>query len=221
MWIVKRSVLLPKPLKLTLVVAVFAVERALYLTLPLEAMAKIVRVVFEEWRTWTLKCRRSSLEWEVSALEKGRDRKEVDSLWKMRKAELEEVARRELGMTKSDLMDETVVSLRERIRAARSQFETDIDPLTTIPKGLDRMTVSQLVDACFERDLDPMAHDGKKEYKTRPQMIVLIRDDVKQRISTSATKTPSTTGLGAKPKKTSAPSGPRNMPNGVGMDVDR
>ena len=44
--------------------------------------------------------------------------KQSASIWTMKKAELVEIARQELGMTRAKAEQETVVSLRERIRAA-------------------------------------------------------------------------------------------------------
>ena len=139
---------------------------------------------FAAWKMTALQMANAALKAENDQLEKITEKRKA-SLWTMRRVELDEVARRELGMTEGALAKETVISLRERIRAAREAAYQESDPLKRIPGGLDRMKAAQLVEECVRRGLNPNTEGGKS--KTRPQMIVMIRDDVESRISASTT----------------------------------
>ena len=111
----------------------------------------------------------------------------------MHKIKLMEVARRELGMTPAQAEHETVITLREKIRRSRAQARDESDPLAALPHGLDRMNAEARVQECLTRGLDPIALPGQRgQYKTRPQMILLIREDVELRTSTSQTEPPPT-----------------------------
>ena len=110
--------------------------------------------------------------------------KKPDSIWSMNKAELVEVAVKELSMPYQQAMAETVITLRERIRRARAGEKAMKDPMAQVPVKLDRMLHADLVKECEGRDIstvDPLS----SKTKTRPQMIVDIRDDVSRRSSTS------------------------------------
>ena len=108
----------------------------------------------------------------------------------MTKDELVEVARRELDMSSQRAQKETVVTLRERIRQARARAapeQEDEDPLTKIPKGLERMSLSDLSEECAKRNISIPMTD--KKGPTRANLIVLIRDDVEERAAVPKTKT--------------------------------
>ena len=139
---------------------------------------------FAAWKMTTLEMANEALKAENAQLEKTTEKRKA-SLWTMRRVELDEVARQELGMTEGALARETVISLRERIRAAREAAYRESDPLKRVPGGLDRMKAAQLVEECVRRGLNPHTESGKS--RTRPQMIVMIRDDVTARISASTT----------------------------------
>jgi len=94
----------------------------------------------------------------------------------MKKDELIEVARRELGMGPSRAQSETVTTLREKIRARREMVKVSEDPLSTLPKGLDKMDKAHLEEQVRFRDLTAIP-----EKATRAQLIIAIRDDVENR----------------------------------------
>ena len=140
--------------------------------------------VFLAWRIQVLEMSNEALKTECSRLEKDATRR-LESIWTMRRVELEEVARRELGMTEGILKRETVVTLREKLRAARAAATDKEDPMMRVPPGLDRMRADLLAEECKRRGLDPQDTSRKSNLKTRPQMIVMIRDDVTARITQS------------------------------------
>jgi len=108
---------------------------------------------------------------EVARLSK----KKSDSIWTMKKDELIEVARMELGMSLAKAMSETTTVLRERIRANRDLLKDTVDPFDAIPKGLEKMSLAELTTEMNARSLTIAAK------MTRPKMIVAIRDDVDAR----------------------------------------
>ena len=128
----------------------------------------------------------------------------------MKKSDLVEVAQRELGVTMSQANSETVLTLREKIRRNRSQAAEEKDPLSRTPKGLERMTVEALLAECAVRRLDTEALPGStRRLKTRPQMILMIREDVELRSSTLPT--PAATTPSRAPKPSSSPTLPDEM----------
>ena len=102
--------------------------------------------------------------------------KKSESLWAMNKGELVEKARRDLGMTTTQLSKETVTSLRERLRSQKEVVEMLCDPLAKHPKGLDSMLKEELKQECLMREI------SEPSPCTRPKMIVLIKDDVAKRL---------------------------------------
>jgi hypothetical protein len=86
----------------------------------------------------------------------------------MKKVELIETARRELGMRREQVEALTVVEIREAIRSHREQTKILLHPHASYPKGLSRMTAQELVAACAERGL-------LVNRATKPQMIAAIR----------------------------------------------
>ena len=79
--------------------------------------------------------------------------KRDNSIWQMNKAGLVEVARQELGMTIAAAEKETVTTLREKIRANRKKETMNQDPLTVLPKGLEKMTWLELHEEMQKRSL--------------------------------------------------------------------
>ena len=104
----------------------------------------MLQLVVRTWRLWTLSM---SLEAAWTEVERLRSKlgKESDSIWKMNKAELVELARRELGMSLMEANDQTVIMLRERIRARREMLHTVADPNDALPKGLNKMPFADTV----------------------------------------------------------------------------
>ena len=124
---------------------------------------------------------------EVESLKKKLGKKS-DSIWNMNKAELAEVARKELGMNAVQADRETVITLREKIKNSREVNKVALDPMCQIPKGLNRMKLEELVEEMTKREL-PIPPKP-----TRPQLLVAIRDDVDARTLLSA---PTATSLEA------------------------
>lgn len=98
------------------------------------------------------------------------------SIWSMKKVELAEVARKELGMTVAQAQKETVITLREKIRRVRAVTNLTEDPLAKAPKGLDRLSLDELKEQVITRDLQMM------DKPTRAALNRQIRDDIQTRI---------------------------------------
>ena len=103
--------------------------------------------------------------------------KKKSSLWNMNKAELKDKAIADLGMTAAQMKDETLTSLRERLRSQKEVTDMLQDPLAKAPKGLDSLKKDELRQECLLREIN------EPDKCTRPKMIVLIRDDVARRIT--------------------------------------
>ena len=99
------------------------------------------------------------------------DPNKKENIWNMKKAELVEVARRELGMTLAEAHKTKVTFLREQIRKKREVDDMTSDPLAKLPTGLGRMTLAELKALHEERNLP---HPGKITKVILEQM---IRDD--------------------------------------------
>ena len=101
----------------------------------------------------------------------------------MKKDELVEIARRELGLSQAQAQGETVLVLRERIRSHRveSQFQQMLstNPDAHLPKGLQRMTHPELTQECTRRGIEIPSGSSNRAQATRVQMIILIQDHVK------------------------------------------
>ena len=87
-------------------------------------------------------------------------------------------------MTPVQAENETVIVLREQLRSQVAMLKMSQDPMCTIPKGLNDLHKHVLVEECNHRGITipPKA--------TRPQMIVLIRDDVATRQTLAQEPTP-------------------------------
>ena len=138
------------------------------------------------WHRATLETSREGLFAEVERL-KQRLGSQSESIWKMSRADLEEVARKEIGVTQAELNKETVTTLRERIRLNRAMLKTATDPLASLPKGLSKMLSEALREEIQLRGLPEWPN------ATRAQMEILVRDDVAARITLSNRATSSTT----------------------------
>ena len=104
-----------------------------------------------------------------------------NSIWHANKAELQELARKELGMTMAQSANETVVTLRERIRRARDLAKTCENPEFKLPPGLERMKLEDLILEAASRGLPGLPKP------TRAALIVQIRDHVDALILLSQT----------------------------------
>ena len=98
----------------------------------------------------------------------------------MNRSDLVEKAKMDLGMTEAQMKNETVTSLRERLRSQKEVVDMLYDPLAKSPKGLDNMLKEELKQECLLREIN------QPDPCTRPKMIVLIRDDMAQRIAMEA-----------------------------------
>ena len=134
-----------------------------------------LKVIFQAWMIAAMRISLEGAETEVVRL-RNKMGKKSESLWAMKKEELVEKARKELGMTTTQLEKETVASLRERLRSQRDVTEMLCDPLAKAPKGLDSMLKEELKQECLHRDIT------EPNPCTRPKMIVLIKDDVARRL---------------------------------------
>ena len=86
-------------------------------------------------------------------------------------------AKKGVGMTQAQFKNETVTSLRERLRSQKEVQNMTIDPLVKTPKGLGNLLLEELKQECLLRDIQvPQGKDC-----TRPKMIVLIKDDAANR----------------------------------------
>ena len=141
------------------------------------------------FRSWMLLMARSSLEAQTTELARLNTAlgKKKESIWSMNKAELVETARKELGLTLKQANDETVTTLREKLRRVRKATTVMIDPLATLPKGLEKLTLQELKEEAVVRGLP------EPEPVTRAKLIVLIRDDVDTRTRLEQPPSSSTT----------------------------
>ena len=102
------------------------------------------------------------------------------SMREMRKPELVEKARKDMGMTEGQLKKETVTSLSERLRSQKGVTDMMIDPLAKTSKGLESLVKDELKQECLLRDI----HVPEGKDCTRPKIIALIKDDVATRAET-------------------------------------
>ena len=110
-----------------------------------------------------------------------------ESIWVMKKAELVELGVSELGTTRTQATKMTVDELRERLRVSRKQSKEEEDPLTRLPVGMSKMKAADLVVECTKRCISVAPLPGEKgNQKTRPQMMLEIRNDVDRRLATAA-----------------------------------
>ena len=140
-------------------------------------------------QAWALVMNRRVVEaqgMEIVRLGRDKDDKKK-SLWTMNKAELVEEARLNLGMTVTQAEKETVLTLRERLRSFKNVCQMTEDPLAKLPKGLDKMLLNELKEEAVHRSLP------NPEPCTRAKLIVLIRDDVANRLTLEQSSSPSTT----------------------------
>ena len=143
-----------------------------------------LRCLFLAWERIVIKRDNLALTAEVENL-KQRTAKSSDSIWQMKKADLMEVARKELGMSLKDANADTVDILREKIQRVRALKDSLDDPQAATPPGLGKMKLAELRDEILNRGLEVDPNE------TRVQLQMRIRDDADVRImqSTLATST--------------------------------
>ena len=145
-------------------------------------MARTLLEVFQAWRLVGALTMLAGFRAEVERL-RSLVQKKSASIWNMHKSELVEAAVRELGMNLAAAQAETVIVLRERLRKNRAATQEEADPMLRVPPGLERMLHSQLLEECKARGLDTQALPGSRgEHRTRPHMILMIREDVDRRV---------------------------------------
>ena len=141
-----------------------------------------IRAVFQAWRIVTVTMLLEAVRSELGRL-KEKLGKQAESIWRMKKDELVEVARRELGLTQAQAQGETVLVLRERIRSHRVENQhqqmMSTNPDAHLPKGLQRMTHPELAQECARRGIETPSGSSNRAQATRAQMIILIQDHVK------------------------------------------
>ena len=143
-----------------------------------------MRVALTNWRLAAVQTMNQALLTENERLRKINPK---ESIWQMKKAELVEVAVAELGITRVQASVITVDELRERLRVARKQSKEEEDPLTKLPVGMGKMKAAELVVECTKRCISVAPLPGEKgTQKTRPQMMLEIRNDVARRTAASA-----------------------------------
>ena len=159
---------------------------AMVLIAPQKKPLAAMKILFLAWRNITLATAKEA--WQSEALRlREMLGKRVDSIWHMNRGELARKAQEDLGMSLQQVNRETVTTLREKLRRARVQVKEEADPLLQVPKGLERMNVDTLIEQCILRQLDISPLPGTKGHqKTRPQMIVAIREDVEVRVAEAA-----------------------------------
>lgn len=145
------------------------------LPMPLVTNKQRIRVAFQGWRWMTRAILTESLATEVARLQKLMG-KQATSIWTMKKEDLLEVARKELGYLPEYAEKFTVVVLKEKIRRNREQLSAlTEDPQAQKPKGLGKMTLQELMN---EHQLRNLPAPSKA---TRAQIIEIIEEDVEAR----------------------------------------
>ena len=103
-------------------------------------MYKTLRLVFLSWRVITLEAIRIS---QPERASKG------ESIWTMRKSELQETMRKEMGVEVKDSAQYTVIELREMLKNHRKMQEA-LDEEPGLPKGLTRLSHDNQQSPCAE-----------------------------------------------------------------------
>ena len=116
-----------------------------------------------------------------------------NSIWRMKKEQLVEVAIEELSLTRSEAKKSNIESLRQRIKQSRDMLKTTEDPLACFPKGFGKMSHPELVREMEKRNLPmPQGMNGHHRACTRGFMKVAIEEDIKQRLILSGREVPQT-----------------------------
>jgi hypothetical protein len=143
--------------------------RAAALT-PTAAVRHLLRTCFSQWRILTLatllQLARAAITTASSAVE--------TSMWKMKKEDLIEMARRELRLENHQAAKATVIELREMIRQHRASAQNMRDPRLQVPKGPSKMTVAEPLQECNARDTQFEASSNSRG-PNRAQMIMAIK----------------------------------------------
>ena len=172
-----------------------------------------LKLVFALWRGLMVETERAALRSEVNRMTELLGRQGT-SIWDMKKQELIEVARRELEMPPHVAQKLTVMVLREKIRATRKDREAiehsepsgHIQEIDSLPKGLEKMTSEQLVEECTKRGISTHTTErGRNAIKSRPRMIVAIKDYVAASTTTAAVPPAATRTRSASVKRRADP----------------
>ena len=136
------------------------------------------QILFQAWRLVMKTIQLCAVSGELARIELHNKRR-ANSIWQANKAELVEIAYRELPDARRDhLQKMNLTELRERVRQHRATMRlTEADPLMKLPAGLDRLKKEELMTECLLRGI------VVEEPVTRPKMIVAIKDDVQHRRS--------------------------------------
>jgi hypothetical protein len=130
-----------------------------------------LRLIFQAWQILALLARSANLQ---QQLQQAQEQKKPTSIWTMKKADLQELARQELGLRLDQSARLTVIELRELLRQNRATTRLVQDPRFQLPKGLSRMTAAQLQAECEFREI------ALPSRPNRAQMMMAIREYVIQ-----------------------------------------
>ena len=153
------------------------------------------RILIQAWALVVVRTNAEALTTEVARL-RNQLGKKATSIWNMSKADLQEVARQELGMTFAQSQQETLITLREKIRRVREMTKIKEDPLADLSKGLGAMKAEDLRTEVLKRNLPVIPK------ATRAQMMIQIQDDVKQRNTLPSTVDPTPSMSSTTPMQT-------------------
>ena len=129
------------------------------------------REVFQAWKIYLLENKCATLHEE---LVEAREKAKPNSIWNMRKADLVELARKELEMRPDQANRYTVIELRELLRRERKAVEAFADPHASLPKGMYKMKREELIEVCAERNI------ALSSRPTRAEMMLAIRAQVEE-----------------------------------------
>ena len=182
------------------------------------AKSWFLRLLLTTWHLAVVKRTQQAFKSEVTRLQ---NKVGKQTIWEMKKEDLIQLAEKELGLTRSQAEKETVITLREKLRREKALMLELQEPLARLPKGLERMSVDELVQECETRGLDTTPLPGQRTpHKTRPQMILMIREQVE--LFTSNLPTPpapiqntATSSRHLSPKRSNPIDGDWEMEGGV------
>ena len=129
-----------------------------------------MKIILLQWVSETFRTRVRKLEDQFLPPED--EEPKPRSIWDMRKHELEEVAHQELGFPVGSMQGETVRSLRDKIRTARTEAWERLHPEAKIPVGLARMRCEEVAEVCKQRGIP--TYDGYVRL-TKKQMQARVR----------------------------------------------
>ena len=95
-----------------------------------------------------------------------------ESVWEMRKAELVETAKKELGFTMAKATELTALELRHLVKQGR---DANLEPKLNLPKGMGKMRLAELQGEASSRGIDLSDPTAKGGVRTRASLMLAIR----------------------------------------------